>query len=317
MRILDNPSNYPDIHVRQGMKKEALRSGLFSVDYISEGGFPVGEISEIYGEAGSGKTAVALRAIAEAQDDNKICAFVDMEKAFPLRLAKASGVDTSSLILLSPEYGEDAFQMMERLIETDDLDLLVLDSVSALFSRKDKLHSLSSEQESVSSMLQRFLPHFFSLLRTTGTTILFLNQIRQNNSFVGSSESAVGGNILKHYASLRIRMECGEILKQDSQPIGQEVFCTATNCTSILPGRKASLDVFYDIGADDIRFLADALERASLLSFSEHGTLLFDGKEFHSYKDFRNYWKQEGRLRTDKIERELVQDLPNILSEDD
>ena len=169
MRILDDlpkGSGLPPIFFT---KKPMLSTGLLSFDYVSGGGYPIGDITEIYGESGSGKTASVLRSIAHAQEEGKYCAFIDMEHSFPSSLAESSSIDSSRLFVLSPSCGEDAFSMMSELVRTDAIDLLALDSVTALISKDDLERRVSEQEDTVSSLLKRQLPEFLTLVTASNT----------------------------------------------------------------------------------------------------------------------------------------------------
>lgn len=304
-----NITDLPRLNIKAffPQEKDFLSSGLFGIDYISGGGYPIGEITEVFGDSGSGKTAIALKSIATAQKQGKSCAFIDMDRAFPMILAKNTGVDTSSLLVFRPDSAEDAFDIMSTLIRTDALSLIVLDSVASLLPKEDLDHAVSKQKGALPKILQEKLPDFISLVKTTKTAVLFLNQTRERVSRTGATTSSLGGKMLKYYAELRIETTCGELLKQNGNVIGQSMNCTAIKNLSVFPGRSASFDVFHSSGADDVRFFADAAERMGFLSFSEHATILFDRQEFRSYKELRHYLEEHPDISA-KIKTEIVRE---------
>jgi recombination protein RecA len=274
-------------------ERKLLPTGLFSLDYISGGGYPEGGIAEIVGESGSGKTAAALRSIAFTQKQGGRCVFVDMDKAFPASLARSTGVDLPALVLLRPENAEDAFEMMSEIIKTDSVRLIVLDSVASLLPKEDIGKSVSKQEGALPKILQKELPAFISLLKTTRTTVVFLNQTRERNVRLGITTGTPGGRSLRYHEELRIVTSCGEMLRQGEDILGQGMKCTAVKSLAVFPGRTASFDVFLDSGADDIRFFADIAERHGFLSFSDNATILFDGQEFRSYRELRRFLKED------------------------
>lgn len=306
MRILDDlpkGSGLPPIFFT---KKPMLSTGLLSFDYVSGGGYPIGDITEIYGESGSGKTASVLRSIAHAQEEGKYCAFIDMEHSFPASLAESSSIDSSRLFVLSPSCGEDAFSMMSELVRTDAIDLLALDSVTALISKDDLERRVSEQEDTVSSLLKRQLPEFLTLVKASNTAVVFINQVRSNMKRLGLPTKSTGGRMVKHYAALRIETSCGEMLEGKGRMVGREVRCVATKSLSIFPGRKASFDVFNDIGADDVRFFADVAERLGKLDFTEACSILFNGREFQSYSALRSYLRADGKACSDRIREDAI-----------
>ena len=306
MRILDDlpkGSGLPPIFFT---KKPMLSTGLLSFDYVSGGGYPIGDITEIYGESGSGKTASVLRSIAHAQEEGKYCAFIDMEHSFPASLAESSSIDSSRLFVLSPSCGEDAFSMMSELVRTDAIDLLALDSVTALIPKDDLDRRVSEQEDTVSSLLKRQLPEFLTLVKASNTAVVFINQVRSNMKRLGLPTKSTGGRMVKHYAALRIETSCGEMLEGKGRMVGREVRCVATKSLSIFPGRKASFDVFNDIGADDVRFFADVAERLGKLYFTEACSILFNGREFQSYSALRSYLRAGGKACSDRIREDAI-----------
>ena len=304
MELLENIRSLP-----LSMGKEdipVVPSGLFSIDYVSGGGYPCGGITEIYGEAGSGKTAIALRSIAEMQSKGKGCVFVDMEHSFPFGLAEASNVGMESLFVLSPSSGEEAFEMMDRLVRTEAVSLIVLDSISAILPKGDAGKRISEQSLSISSVISRCLPDFLPVLRSSGAVALFISQTRARKW--GPPTRTAGGAAMRGMASLRIETSCGELLRSGGSVAGQEMFCLATKCLSAEPRRTASFDVLGGVGADSVRFFADVAERTGKLSFTENATVSFGGCEFQSYSDFRSFLHGVGRAAFDKISETIAKE---------
>lgn len=196
--------------------------------------------------------------------------------------------------------------MMSELVRTDAIDLLALDSVTALISKDDLERRVSEQEDTVSSLLKRQLPEFLTLVKASNTAVVFINQVRSNMKRLGLPTKSTGGRMVKHYAALRIETSCGEMLEGKGRMVGREVRCVATKSLSIFPGRKASFDVFNDIGADDVRFFADVAERLGKLYFTEACSILFNGREFQSYSALRSYLRADGKACSDRIREDAI-----------
>lgn len=305
MKILEDCGSLPDLSFSPS-RAEVIPTGVLGFDCISGGGYPVGEITEIYGGPCSGKTASSLKSIARTQADGGVCVFVDTEHAFPLSLAKATGVDFEDLIILSPDSGEDAFSMMENIVKTGAVKLVILDSATALVSKEDECRKISDMESRASDIMKKCLPSFLPVLRASDTAAVFISQIRSNTGNFGFPTRAAGGAVLRRNASLRIETSCAETLGSKDHPAGVEITCVTTKSSSACPGMAASFDVLSSCGADDIRFFADKAERLGMLDFTDNNTLFFCGQELASYSALRDFVREDASGAFDRIREDIV-----------
>jgi recombination protein RecA len=207
------------------MDVELMSTGSLRVDLLLGGGIPVGRIIEIYGPESSGKTTLAIHAMAECQKNGGKAAIVDMEHAFDKFYANNLGVDTEELILSQPSYGEQAFDIGEKLIDSGEVNLLVFDSVSAMIPKKHLDGDYGDANIGVQAkMMSQGLPKLASKANNAGCTVIFINQIRIKIGIMfGSPETTSGGQALKFYASQRIDIRRKTIIKDGDIPVANEV----------------------------------------------------------------------------------------------
>ncbi len=192
-------------------------SGSLVIDHLLGGGFPEGKIVEIYGPESSGKTTLAIHAMAEIQKIGKKAAMIDMEHAFDKFYAKNLGVDTDELILSQPMYGEQALDIAEKLLDSGELGLIVIDSVSALIPKRQLEGEFGDANIGIQAkMMSQGLPKIVTKANKGGCAVIFINQIRMKVGVVyGSPETTSGGQALKFYASQRIDIRRKSIITDD------------------------------------------------------------------------------------------------------
>src|SRR5690625_315497 len=186
---------------------EVIQTGSIALDIaLGVGGLPRGRIIEVYGPESSGKTTVALHAVAEAQRKGGIAAFIDAEHALDPEYAKNLGVDTDALLVSQPDTGEQALEMMDMLIRSGALDIIVIDSVAALVPRAEIEGEMGDSHVGLQArLMSQALRKITGGLNSSGTTALFINQLREKiGVFFGSPETTTGGKALKFYSSVRI-----------------------------------------------------------------------------------------------------------------
>ena len=262
-----------------------FHSGSYVLDLILWGGYPEGRVVEIYGPESSGKTTIALHAIAEIQKRGETAAFIDAEHALDPQYAKKLGVDVDNLLLSQPDYGEQALQIAEELARTGAVRLIVIDSVAALVPKAEVEGDMGDSYMGLQArMMSQWLRKLSSVLAKSWTTCVFINQIRMKIGIMfGNPETTPGGNALKFFASQRIEIRKGEKIMNDKEQIGYLAKIKIAKNKISAPFKTAELPVKWGIGYDKT---ADIVEAASVLklvnkswAFYTFGTQKFQGKE--------------------------------------
>lgn len=271
---------------RTDVQVETIPTGALSLDLALGGGLPKGRVIEIYGPESSGKTTLALHAIAEIQKQGGTAAFIDAEHALDPAYAQRIGVDVSNLLLSQPDNGEQALEITETLVRSNAVDLIVVDSVAALVPRAeiegDMGDSLPGLQARLMSQALRKLTGVIS--RSKGT-VIFINQIRMKIGVMfGNPETTTGGNALKFYASVRMDIRRIAQIKQGDEVVGNRTRVKVVKNKIAPPFREAEFDIMYNQGiskAGDILDLAvnnDIVEKAGAW-FSYNGEKIGQGRE--------------------------------------
>jgi recombination protein RecA len=266
---------------------ETISTSSIALDVaLGIGGLPRGRVVEIYGPESSGKTTVALHAVASAQRNGGIAAFIDAEHALDPEYAKRLGVDTDALLVSQPDTGEQALEIMDMLIGSGSIDIVVIDSVAALVPRAEIEGEMGDSHVGLQArLMSQALRKITGRLAQTKTTAIFINQLREKiGVFFGSPETTTGGKALKFYASVRIDVRRIETLKEGVNPVGNRTRAKIVKNKMAPPFKQAEFDILYGHGISREGGLIDvgvenALVKKSGAWFTYDGDQLGQGKE--------------------------------------
>jgi recombination protein RecA len=266
---------------------EVIPTGSIALDVaLGIGGLPRGRVVEVYGPESSGKTTIALHAVANAQRSGGIAAFIDAEHALDPDYAKALGVDTDALLVSQPDTGEQALEITDMLIRSGALDVVVIDSVAALVPRAEIEGEMGDAHVGLQArLMSQALRKITGALSNSGTTAIFINQLREKvGVFFGSPETTTGGKALKFYASIRLDIRRIETLKDGSDAVGNRTRVKVVKNKCAPPFKQAEFDILYGHGISKEGSLIDLGVEQSIIRkagawYTYEGDQLGQGKE--------------------------------------
>ncbi|QRP61230.1 recombinase RecA [Corynebacterium sp. FDAARGOS 1242] len=285
----------------------AISSGNTAIDIaLGVGGFPRGRIVEIYGPESSGKTTVALHAIASAQKEGGIAAFIDAEHALDPEYARLLGVDTDNLLVSQPDTGEQALEIADMLVRSGAIDIIVIDSVAALTPKAEIEGEMGDSHVGLQArLMSQALRKMTGALYNSGTTAIFINQLREKIGVMfGSPETTTGGKALKFYASVRCDIRRIQTLKDGQDAIGNRTKLKIVKNKVSPPFKIAEFDIMYGEGISRESSIIDlGVEHGFIKKsgswFTYEGDQLGQGKE-----KARNFLKENPDL-ADEIEKKI------------
>ncbi|RMF19377.1 MAG: recombinase RecA [Candidatus Dadabacteria bacterium] len=286
-----------------------ISTGSLSLDIaLGVGGFPRGRVIEIYGPESSGKTTLALQAVASVQRDGGVAAFVDAEHALDVTYARKLGVNTEDLIVSQPNTGEEALEITEHLVRSEVIDLVVIDSVAALTPRAEIEGEMGDSHVGLQArLMSQALRKLTAAVSKTGATIIFINQIRMKIGVMfGSPETTTGGNALKFYSSVRLDIRRIGAIKKGDEVVGNRTRVKVVKNKVAPPFRQCEFDITYGKG---VNYAGDVLDLAAEMDLVEKSGswYSYNGERLGQGRDNVVVWLEE--------HPEVLQDLDRKIRE--
>lgn len=269
---------------------DVISTGALTLDHaLGVGGIPRGRITEIYGHEASGKTTLTLHIIAEAQKAGGYAAFIDAEHALDPTYASALGVDIDNLYISQPNSGEEALEILEKVVSSTAFDIVVVDSVAALVSRAELAGDIGDAHIALQArLMSHALRKLTAIISNTNTAVIFINQLRQNIATTGygagPTETTTGGKALKFYSSVRLDIRRTEWIKKGDETIGHKVKIKVVKNKLSAPFKVVNLEIIFGHGISTEGLLIDLAMEAKIITrsgawFYYNGEQIAQGKE--------------------------------------
>ncbi|GID95435.1 recombinase RecA [Amorphoplanes digitatis] len=288
-----------------------IPTGSIALDIaLGVGGLPRGRVIEIYGPESSGKTTVALHAVANAQRNGGIAAFIDAEHALDPDYAQALGVDTDALLVSQPDTGEQALEIADMLIRSGALDIIVIDSVAALVPRAEIEGEMGDSHVGLQArLMSQALRKITGILNNSGTTAIFINQLREKIGVMfGSPETTTGGRALKFYSSVRLDVRRIESLKDGTDIVGNRTRVKVVKNKVAAPFKQAEFDIMYGKGISREGSLIDVGVEQSIVRKSG-AWYTYDGDQLGQGKEKAREFLKENPDVAAEIEKKILEKL--------
>lgn len=297
---------------------ESISTGSLGLDIaLGVNGLPKGRVVEIYGPESSGKTTLAIHAIAQCQKKGGLAAFIDAEHAFDRSYAEALGVDTENLLISQPDHGEQALEIAENLIRSGAVDILVIDSVAALVPRSEIEGEMGDSKVGLQArLMSQALRKLTATIGKTGCCCIFINQLREKIGVMfGNPETTTGGNALKFYSSIRldIRRSGSPIKDKDGNLVGNTVKVKVVKNKLAPPFRTTVFDIIYGQGISKSGEIVDLGTEMDIITksgswYSYSGTKIAQGRE-----GAKQFFEDNPEL-SDEIETKIKEHLKGIIT---
>ena len=288
---------------------EVIPTGSVGLNYaLGVGGYPKGRIIEIYGPEASGKTTLAIHAIAEAQKAGGIAAIIDAEHAFDRFYAAGLGVDVDNLWISQPDNGEQALEIAEQLIRSSAIDIIVIDSVAALTPKAEIEGDMGENKVGLQArLMSQALRKLTSAISKTNTTCIFINQLREKIGVMfGSPETTTGGNALKFYASVRIDIRPSSLIKDGETILGKQTKVKVVKNKVAPPFRRAEFDIMFGEGVSRAGEIVDLGTDLGIIKKSG---------SWYSYKETKLGQGRDAAKQLVKDNPELAEELEGLILE--
>ncbi|WP_302225314.1 recombinase RecA [Veillonella magna] len=289
------------------MNIEVISSGCLAIDLaVGVGGFPRGRVIEIYGPESSGKTTVALHAIAEAQKAGGIAAFIDAEHALDPVYARNLGVDINNLLVSQPDCGEQALEITESLVRSGAVDMIVVDSVAALVPKAEIEGEMGDAHVGLQArLMSKALRKLTGIISKSRAVVIFINQLREKVGIMfGNPETTTGGRALKFYSTIRLDVRKGEVIKQNNENVGSRTKVKVVKNKVAPPFKTAEFDLMYGTGVS---------YEGTLIDIGVSMDIIKKSGAWYSYNDERMGQGKEAAKDYLREHKEIAKEIDTII----